>query len=124
MLARKAGADEIVLRKLLDDPDVPDEMLGFHAQQAVEKRIKSVLADRGVEFERTHNIAYLLRLLADREIEPPADADRASALTPWATGFRYEDVPEHSLDRPMVRGVVDAVSRWATDMGNREATCE
>ena len=118
MHARKAAADEIVLRKL------PDEMLGFHAQQAVEKRIKSVLADRGVEFDRTHNIAYLLRLLADREIEPPADADRASALTPWVTGIRDEEAPEQSLDRPMVRGVVDAVSRWATDTSDREATCE
>jgi HEPN domain-containing protein len=99
-------------------------MLGFHSQRAVEKRIKSVLAIRGVAFERTHNIAYLLRLLADRGIEPPADADRVSALTPWATGFRCEDVPEQSLDRPMVRRVVDAVSRWAQEMGIREATCE
>jgi hypothetical protein len=50
VLAGKAAGDEAVLEILLDDLRVPDEVLAFHAQQAVEKRLKSVLADRGVEF--------------------------------------------------------------------------
>jgi len=117
MLARKAAADEAVLDRLLDDPEVPDEVLGFHAQQAVEKRIKSVLAELGVSFERTHNIAYLLGLLADRDVDPPAHADDLPELTPWATGFRYEDASERFLDRDRVRVAVRAVRRWAEQMG-------
>jgi hypothetical protein len=31
LLMRKAVGDESVIDKLLDDPDVPDDMLGFHA---------------------------------------------------------------------------------------------
>lgn len=31
---RKARSDEIALDKLADDPDVPDDLIGFHAQQA------------------------------------------------------------------------------------------
>jgi len=31
LLVRKAEGDEAVLDKLLDDPDVPDDMLGFLA---------------------------------------------------------------------------------------------
>jgi hypothetical protein len=34
---RKARSDEIALDKLADDPDVPDDLIGFHAQQALEK---------------------------------------------------------------------------------------
>jgi hypothetical protein len=29
--ARKAESDEIALDKLGDDPDVPDDLIGFHA---------------------------------------------------------------------------------------------
>ena len=35
---------ESILDRVLDDPDVPDEVLGFHVQQSIEKRIKAVLA--------------------------------------------------------------------------------
>jgi HEPN domain-containing protein len=59
LLARKAEGDESVLEKLLDDPDVPDDVLGFHAQQAIEKRLKSVLVSREVAYDRTHSIGYL-----------------------------------------------------------------
>ncbi len=113
MLAAKAAADEAVLEKLLDDTSVPDEALGFHAQQAVEKRIKSVLAQRGIAFERTHNVAYLLGLLADHGIDPPPDDEALSALTPWATEFRYEDASGRSLDREHARQLVRGVRGWA-----------
>jgi hypothetical protein len=36
LLARKAESDEAILDKLLDDVDIPDDALGFHAQQAIE----------------------------------------------------------------------------------------
>lgn len=39
----KAAQDEYVLARLSDDPAAPDEQLGFHAQQAVEKLLKSAL---------------------------------------------------------------------------------
>jgi hypothetical protein len=32
-LSAKARGDELVLDRLLDDPTVPDDVLGFHAQQ-------------------------------------------------------------------------------------------
>ena len=75
VLAGKAAGDEAALESLAESPEVPDEVVGFHAQQAVEKRIKSVLAAHAVEFERTHNIAYLLRLLADHDLAAPPSGD-------------------------------------------------
>jgi HEPN domain-containing protein len=56
LLQRKAAGDEMILAKLLDDSDVPDDVLGFHAQQAIEKRMKAALALNEVEFEHTHSI--------------------------------------------------------------------
>jgi HEPN domain-containing protein len=37
-----------VLDKLANDPDVPDDLIGFHTQQALEKLLKAALAHAGV----------------------------------------------------------------------------
>jgi len=39
-LLRKADQDLVVLQKWRTDPDIADELLGFHAQQAAEKMLK------------------------------------------------------------------------------------
>jgi len=113
VLATKAAGDEAALDGLWKDSAVPDEVLGFHAQQAVEKRIKSVLAALGIAFERTHNIAYLLGLLADHDVALPPAAQDLAALTPWATDFRYEDTSGRAIDRERTREMVHAVRAWA-----------
>ncbi len=59
---RRRAGDEAALERLVGDARVPDEVVAFHAQQAVEKRIKSVLAHLEVPFERTHNIARKLSI--------------------------------------------------------------
>ena len=100
LLVRKAEGDESILDKLLDDHDVPDDVLGFHVQQAVEKRLKAVLALNGVEYEHTHSVSYLTaltehqastsrdwsrRLVIERQETPPqakagqADGEETSA---------------------------------------------
>jgi hypothetical protein len=37
LLMEKAAGDEKILLRLIDEDDIPDDGLGFHAQQAVEK---------------------------------------------------------------------------------------
>jgi HEPN domain-containing protein len=41
-----AQNDLMVWHKLVNDTEVHDSMLGFHAQQSVEKCLKAVLAKR------------------------------------------------------------------------------
>jgi len=41
LLARKASADATAMRELADNSDISDEIVGFHAQQAVEKWLKA-----------------------------------------------------------------------------------
>ena len=46
-LLARARDDLYVVRRLRTDPDAPGWVLGFHAQQAVEKALKAVLSSAG-----------------------------------------------------------------------------
>jgi HEPN domain-containing protein len=115
VLIAKARDDLAAALALVDSSDVSDAVIGFHAQQAVEKALKAVLSARDVEYEFRHDVAYLCELLEDDGVELPETVAGADVLTPWAAEFRYEDPP---WDEPLDRG--DAVSRasmvtdWAT----------
>jgi Uncharacterized conserved protein related to C-terminal domain of eukaryotic chaperone, SACSIN len=113
LLVRKAEGDESVLDRLLDDSDVPDDILGFHVQQAVEKRLKAVLALRGIDYDRTHSIGYLTSVLAHHGVDPPDCRERIEELTPWAVAARYEDSFEEVLDRVAVQELVSSVRDWS-----------
>jgi len=112
-LIRKAEQDEVVLAKLLEDPDIADEILGLHLQQAVEKRLKAVLAFNEVDFKRTHNLGHTLTELERNEIELPGSRDQIVTLTPWAGEARYEEWFDGSLDRPAVMGLLATVGEWS-----------
>jgi hypothetical protein len=55
-LLRKTADDEEAARAMLPLESVADTIVSFHAQQAVEKSLKAVLAAREVEFPFTHDI--------------------------------------------------------------------
>ena len=55
-LLGRADADLAAVRALEAVETVPDEVVGFHAQQAVEKLLKAVLAAHDIDFPRTHSI--------------------------------------------------------------------
>lgn len=112
LLARKAESDEIVLRELGGNPDVPDDLLGFHAQQALEKLLKAALAHAGVAPPRIHDLGKLLSLLEDAGMTPPVSADEARVMVPWAVEFRYDDVLDERLDRAASRNAVEKVRTW------------
>jgi hypothetical protein len=113
LLMEKAAGDEKILLRLIDEDDIPDDGLGFHAQQAVEKMIKAVLAHNDVSYERTHNIAYLLTLLDSVSIPKPANAASLPNLSPWAAELRYTRQPEAVPDRAEMRSLVEQTRVWA-----------
>jgi HEPN domain-containing protein len=61
-LLKLAREDGIAARAMLDVGAVTDAIVGFHAQQAVEKALKAVLAVHGVDFPFTHDIEGLVEL--------------------------------------------------------------
>lgn len=72
LLDRKAKEDATAVREFAANPEISDGIIGFHAQQAVEKWIKAVMALRGVSQARIHDIGRLLQLLENEGIELPA----------------------------------------------------
>jgi len=49
VLARKAGDDAKAMQLLAPNPEISDEIIGFHAQQAIEKWLKAVMAVGGLD---------------------------------------------------------------------------
>ena len=116
LLLRKAAQDEFTLEKLFPDPASPDEVIGFHAEQAVEKTLKAVLALSEVPYPPTHNLALLLDLLFEHRIVSPPAFEDIRRLTPFAAELRYEDLPEEAerpFDRSWALDCVRRVRAWA-----------
>ena len=111
-LSTKARGDELVLDRLIEDPEVPDDVLGFHAQQAVEKLLKAALASVGAVAPRTHDLGRLNDLVAAAGLDPPPAARDARRLATWAVDFRYDDFLGEELDREWARLAVADVRAW------------
>lgn len=114
VLARKAEGDAKAMRLLAANQEIDDESVGFHAQQAIEKWIKAVMASNGLPEERTHDLSKLLEILATAEIEAPPGADWLDFLTVFAVPLRYDELLDaEALDRDAVVDLVDEVGGWA-----------
>jgi len=86
ILVIKAAEDE----KALEAAENSDAILGFHAQQAVEKLMKALLSQKAVEFELTHNLERLERLLRVNQETLPATPIALLDLTDFAVVYRYD----------------------------------
>lgn len=116
-LLGKARDDAYVVRSMSADPAAPDWVIGFHAQQSVEKSIKSVLTRHEIEFPRTHNLSMLLELLRLHAITLPPDTDDLARLTPFGAALRYDDSAGEDdpvIERTWAAEVVARTLDWAT----------
>jgi len=113
MLLRKAAADEALVEKVIDDHDIANELVGYHCQQAVEKLLKARLVDLGVNYPKTHNLLALVELLEAQGKQLPSDLADLDRLTPYATIYRYEDLPQiGAFDRKMAREFIRRLRAW------------
>lgn len=115
LLLRKASEDADAAEKLAADREMADSVVGFHAEQAVEKAMKAVLASSGDDFPRTHDLWHLMDRL-DAVAKPLPDALReVRTLVPWAVEFRYGDTIDGQLDREQALALARDVIAWAED---------
>jgi HEPN domain-containing protein len=105
-LLSRAADDEAAARAMPPLESVTNAIVGFHAQQAVEKSLKAVLAARDVEFPFIHDIGGLADLCEEAGASLPQELDGVDRLTPYAAGLRYDD------DQPSIVGRETALS-WA-----------
>ena len=70
---------------------IPDyfDTIAFHCQQAVEKYIKASLIHLGIEFQRSHDLPYLLEMLSTKVEIKPESFDKAILLNGFSVEIRY-----------------------------------
>ncbi|HPO13015.1 MAG TPA: HEPN domain-containing protein [Candidatus Hydrogenedentes bacterium] len=91
----KAHEDREVAHYLLDTEVPYLGIIGFHAQQAVEKYLKAYLVWKQVEFPKTHNIEQLLDIIATCNSSLALSLHQAIILTDYAVEARYPgNLPE------------------------------
>lgn len=90
-LLRKSKDDFYAAEVLSANLTVSLWIVGFHAQQSVEKALKAVLLYHDIPYPFTHDSTALLNLLKEYNLAIPADADVWPTLTPFGAQFRYED---------------------------------
>lgn len=112
LMLESAHQDLAACALLSTGAGIKDAVVGFHAQQAIEKSLKAVLSFRAVEFRRTHDLVMLLDLLQDNGWVPP-DADWLDELNPYAVEARYGMIELEFLDRTHALDVVTRVIAWA-----------
>jgi len=115
-LLARVRDDLYVVRRLGAEADAPGWVLGFHAQQGVEKALKAVLSEIGVEYPRTHNLVMLLELLRAAACPLPPDAEEFGLLVPFGVAFRYEEFvgDEPRVDAARFESVVTRTIDWAS----------
>jgi HEPN domain-containing protein len=106
-LLRRAADDEAATQAMLPLEPVTDAIVGFHAQQAVEKSLKAVLAARNVEFPFNHDLRGLADLCEKAGVRLPGELEGVDRLTPYAAGLRYDE------DQPSIVARETALN-WAT----------
>jgi HEPN domain-containing protein len=115
--AARADEDIAVLAVGLHDARITDRTFGYHAQQAVEKSLKAMIAGKGIEPRRTHDLRNLADSVSDL-YGLEGDALHGPDLTPYATAHRYPGfAPLMELDREAVHAQVIGVREMA--LGSR-----
>lgn len=103
LFVQKADEDMHVLSCLLADRVTTDAIWGFHAQQATEKLLKSLLTYYSIRFPFTHRLLQLSDLLLDNHYPLDARYDSLIDLTPFAVEYRYSTLPTGPNDPPLNR---------------------
>ncbi|HZL49231.1 MAG TPA: HEPN domain-containing protein [Solirubrobacteraceae bacterium] len=113
LLLGAARDDELMASSLLPVKGVTDAGIGLHAQQAVEKAIKAVLAVKETKFPFTHDLKRLRDFATGSGIELPPTLDGIEELTPFARDERYGSETSLGLDREQaLKWAAEAIA-WA-----------
>ena len=110
-----AEADLHYARLGQKDRDASENLIVFHAQQAIEKALKAVLVAQGVEFPKTHDLEQLVETIEEAGAAWPADMNKVMEFTPFATQGRYPgfDDPISEADVEEAVGMAGKVLMWA-----------
>ena len=108
LLISMAEKDFVTVDKMSRDNGFPEEAFGFHAQQAIEKAAKAMLAVSGVKYGRVHDLEPLIDALVEKGAIKAGEFDDLLDLTDFAVQYRYEAFEQigDGLDRPRIAGKI------------------
>ena len=119
-MLRLARMDEAAFVALLGVPAVALSVALFHAQQAAEKALESVMCLRGLEFRRTHDLEELAAQLVDAQLVPAIDFVELRCLSPYAVKSRYDDTAVHTITGARAIDLVASLLAWADAQAGSE----
>ena len=109
-----AEQDRVAFRILAASTESSLAVVGFHAQQAVEKALKAVLIDRGVKFRRTHDLQTLAdTLTSDLGLQLPVHEAQLRRLIPFAVEARYQVIEDLIIGREELANAMNVLLDWA-----------
>ena len=89
----------------------------YHCQQAAEKSIKAFLIHSRIDFIKTHDLVYLVKLAMGKETDLIFLLDYAVLLTPYSVEFRYpDDTLEPDIEE--FRAALEAASEFLETIKN------
>lgn len=99
------------------------DMLCFHNQQAAEKAIKAVLVYLKIDFPKTHDIEFLLKLLKKNDVNIPRSVSESIYLSKYAAISRYPG-NEIEVNMKEYKGALKTASdilKWAKLITNKKS---
>ena len=88
LLLEHATSDLGACRVLMAAEDMRDDVVGFHAQQAVEKALKVALVLADVDFPRSHDLRELVDIAVDNDVVVPDSIEQARWLADKIVSLR------------------------------------
>jgi HEPN domain-containing protein len=112
-MLEKARGDLQGLKAVAGLDEIDDQVIGFHAQQAVEKSIDAVLAAREIDCPYSHDIDGLMEFTQNSGIELPDELIDADHLTPFSLAQLYGANTPSGVDRGQAEKWAAAAVGWA-----------
>lgn len=114
VLQSRARDHAKAMQVLASNSEMVDRVVGFHAQQAIEKWLTAALADNELGVKHTHDLDYLIEQLEPVAGELPVERDKVAALTEYAAQqLGDEPVTPNALDRTATIELVVEIGAWA-----------
>lgn len=121
-LMHRAEEDLSTVQAMLGVTPIADAVVSLHAQQAVERALKAVLAAGQLEYPFTHDIDALAELCEAAGSTLPSELDEADLLTPYAVAARYDQAPQATVRREEAERFAKAAVTWARQVIDGEPT--
>ena len=111
----RRAKSNLALARVQKTEDICWEDLCFETQQAAEKAIKAVLIHNRIQFRFVHDIAELLTLLEQNNIQFSEGVRAAAELTDYSVEARYPGPFEAVSEEEFLRAfkIAETVISWA-----------